>query len=75
MLLLRQLPRRYRIVLLLRVTQGLSAEETGQALGMPAQQVRVLQYHALTLMRALVSDQEPRDQNDQRHSGDPTPPP
>lgn len=64
MLLLRKLPKRYRTLLLLRITQGLSAEESGQALGIPTERVRAMQYHALTLMRDLVNDQKSPERTD-----------
>lgn len=49
--LLDQLPERLREVMVLRVGAGLSAEETGAALGMSAGAVRVAQHRALTKMR------------------------
>lgn len=49
--LLRTLPETHREVLILRVAVGLSAEETGQALGMSAGAVRVTQHRALTRLR------------------------
>jgi RNA polymerase sigma-70 factor (ECF subfamily) len=49
--LLDQLPDRLREVMVLRVGAGLSAEETGAALGMSAGAVRVAQHRALTKMR------------------------
>jgi RNA polymerase sigma-70 factor, ECF subfamily len=48
---LRTLPTTLREVMLLRVATGLSAEETGRALGMSAGAVRVAQHRALTRMR------------------------
>lgn len=56
--LLDRLPSEFREVLLLRVVTGRSAEETGQALGVPVERVRVMQYEALTLLRAMVKDDE-----------------
>ena len=58
MLLLRRLPRKHRTVLLLRVCWGLSAEETGQQLGLTPGHVRLVQYLALTRLRVLLSDEE-----------------
>lgn len=49
--LLDLLPKQLREVMLLRVASGLSAEETGAALGMTAGAVRVAQHRALTKMR------------------------
>jgi RNA polymerase sigma-70 factor (ECF subfamily) len=49
--LLDQLPDRLREVMVLRVGAGLTAEETGAALGMSAGAVRVAQHRALTKMR------------------------
>jgi RNA polymerase sigma-70 factor (ECF subfamily) len=49
--LLDQLPDRLREVMVLRVGAGMSAEETGAALGMSAGAVRVAQHRALTKMR------------------------
>ena len=50
-LLLDRLPDNLREVMLLRVAAGLSAEETGAALGMTPGAVRVAQHRALTRMR------------------------
>ena len=52
--LLDLLPRTLREVMLLRVAAGLSAEETGAALGMTPGAVRVAQHRALVKMRAGV---------------------
>jgi RNA polymerase sigma-70 factor, ECF subfamily len=49
--LLDQLPDRLREVMVMRVGAGMSAEETGAALGMSAGAVRVAQHRALTKMR------------------------
>ena len=49
--LLRELPDNYRQIVLLRVAAGLSADETGQVLGISAGAVRVAQHRALTLLR------------------------
>jgi RNA polymerase sigma-70 factor (ECF subfamily) len=52
--LLAQLPEQQRELLVLRVCSGLSAEETGRALGMTAGAVRVAQHRALARLRALA---------------------
>jgi RNA polymerase sigma-70 factor (ECF subfamily) len=49
--LLNRLPDNLREVMLLRVAAGLTAEETGAALGMSAGAVRVAQHRALARMR------------------------
>lgn len=54
--LLELLPDTQREVLILRVGVGLSAEETGDALGMTPGAVRVAQHRALTRLRAQVAD-------------------
>ena len=53
--LLHVLPESSRELLLLRVAVGLSAEETGRALGMSAGAVRVAQHRALNRLRVLAS--------------------
>jgi RNA polymerase sigma-70 factor (ECF subfamily) len=53
--LLELLPAHQRDLLLLRVAAGLSAEETGAALGMTAGAVRVAQHRALARLRALAA--------------------
>jgi RNA polymerase sigma-70 factor, ECF subfamily len=55
--LLGRLPEHQRELLLLRVVTGLTAEETGNLLGMSAGAVRVAQHRALTRLRA-IADQE-----------------
>jgi len=55
-LLLDRLPENLREVMLLRVAAGLTAEETGAALGMTAGAVRVAQHRALAKMRQLVDN-------------------
>lgn len=45
------LPERMREILVLRVAVGLSAQETGDALGMSAGAVRVAQHRALGILR------------------------
>jgi RNA polymerase sigma-70 factor, ECF subfamily len=52
--LLARLPVNQRELLVLRVVSGLSAEETGHALGMSAGAVRVAQHRALARLRAIV---------------------
>lgn len=53
--LLDRLPENAREVLLLRVAAGMSAEETGQILGMSAGAVRVAQHRALARLRTLAA--------------------
>lgn len=60
-LLLDRLPANLRELLLLRVAVGLSAEETGQALGMTAGAVRVAQHRALTRLRGYVAEEVTAD--------------
>lgn len=55
--LLGRLPEQQRELLALRVLTGLSAEETGQALGMSAGAVRVAQHRALARLRAMVIEE------------------
>lgn len=52
--LLARLPGPQRELLALRVLTGLSAQETGQALGMSAGAVRVAQHRALARLRAIA---------------------
>jgi len=52
--LLAMLPETLRELLILRVAVGLSAEETGRALGMSAGAVRVAQHRAVQRLRALA---------------------
>ena len=54
--LLNQLPAHQRELLILRVAVGLSAEETGTALGMSAGAVRVAQHRALSRLRSLAGE-------------------
>lgn len=56
-LLLDRLPEQHRELLFLRVVNGLSAEETGSALGMSPGAVRVAQYRALKRLRALAEEE------------------
>ncbi|WP_439378202.1 RNA polymerase sigma factor ShbA [Amycolatopsis lexingtonensis] len=53
--LLAMLPRQQREVVILRVVTGLSAEETGAALGMSPGSVRVTQHRALSRLRTLMA--------------------
>lgn len=55
--LLRRLPRQQRELLVLRVLAGLSAQETGNALGMSAGAVRVAQHRALARLRAIAVEE------------------
>jgi RNA polymerase sigma-70 factor, ECF subfamily len=54
--LLDQLPPAHRELLLLRVVAGLSADETGAALGMSPGAVRVAQHRALARLRTLSAE-------------------
>src|SRR6266508_1531954 len=56
--LLNQLPESIRELITLRITVGLSAEETGRALGMSAGAVRVAQHRALAKLRSLAAAEE-----------------
>ena len=55
--LLARLPGHQRELLVLRVLTGLSAEETGAALGMSAGAVRVAQHRALARLRAMAIEE------------------
>ncbi len=55
--LLARLPTHLRELLILRVVTGLSAEETGNVLGMSAGAVRVAQHRALARLRALAIEE------------------
>jgi RNA polymerase sigma-70 factor (ECF subfamily) len=55
--LLSKLPDHQRELLTLRVVAGLSAEETGNVLGMSAGAVRVAQHRALARLRALAVEE------------------
>jgi RNA polymerase sigma-70 factor, ECF subfamily len=55
--LLARLPDHQRDLLALRVLTGLSAQETGQALGMSAGAVRVAQHRALARLRAIAQQE------------------
>jgi RNA polymerase sigma-70 factor (ECF subfamily) len=57
-ILLETLPEAHRDVLVLRVAVGLSAEETGNALGMTPGAVRVTQHRALARLRQRVMGTE-----------------
>lgn len=54
--LLERLPDTLRELVVLRVAVGMSAEETGRALGMSAGAVRVAQHRAVQRLRALVNE-------------------
>ncbi|MFF5258833.1 sigma-70 family RNA polymerase sigma factor [Actinomadura viridis] len=55
--LLTRLPENQRELVLLRVVAGLSAEETGNVLGMSAGAVRVAQHRALARLRAMAREE------------------
>lgn len=55
--LLARLPGNQRELLVLRVISGLSAEETGNALGMSPGAVRVAQHRALARLRAIAIEE------------------
>ncbi len=55
--LLRRLPEQQRELLVLRVLAGMSAQETGNELGMSAGAVRVAQHRALARLRAIVREE------------------
>jgi RNA polymerase sigma-70 factor, ECF subfamily len=55
--LLGRLPAHQRELVLLRVVAGLSAEETGNVLGMSAGAVRVAQHRALARLRAMAVEE------------------
>jgi RNA polymerase sigma-70 factor (ECF subfamily) len=55
--LLERLPAHLRELLILRVVTGLSAQETGNVLGMSAGAVRVAQHRALARLRALAVEE------------------
>ena len=57
--LLDRLPATARELLILRVAVGLSAEETGSALGMSSGAVRVAQHRALARLRAMAAEVAP----------------
>jgi RNA polymerase sigma-70 factor (ECF subfamily) len=59
--LLARLPAQQHRLLALRVLSGLSAEETGAALGMSAGAVRVAQHRALARLRAIVTEESLAD--------------
>jgi len=54
---LERLPSNLRELLLLRVAVGLSAEETGRALGMTPGAVRVAQHRALARLRTYAAEE------------------
>jgi RNA polymerase sigma-70 factor (ECF subfamily) len=56
--LLDRLPEQLREILRLRVVAGMSAEETGRAVGMAPGAVRVAQHRALNTLRGIVGQEE-----------------
>ncbi|UOZ10853.1 MULTISPECIES: RNA polymerase sigma factor ShbA [unclassified Amycolatopsis] len=56
--LLATLPRVQQEILALRIAVGLSAQETAEALGISAGNVRVTQHRALARLRGMISDDE-----------------
>jgi RNA polymerase sigma-70 factor, ECF subfamily len=58
--LLARLPLNQRELLVLRIVSGLSAEETGLALGMSPGAVRVAQHRALARLRAIAVEESLR---------------
>jgi RNA polymerase sigma-70 factor, ECF subfamily len=58
--LLARLPVNQRELLVLRVLSGLSAEETGRALGMSPGAVRVAQHRALARLRTIAVEESLR---------------
>jgi RNA polymerase sigma-70 factor (ECF subfamily) len=55
--LLARLPENLRELLLMRIAVGLTAEETGRALGMTPGAVRVAQHRALSRLRVLAAEE------------------
>jgi RNA polymerase sigma-70 factor (ECF subfamily) len=60
--LLEHLPETLRELVVLRVAVGMSAEETGRALGMSPGAVRVAQHRAVQRLRQLVAAEPAREQ-------------
>lgn len=56
--MLAHLPRRQQEVLVLRIAVGLSATETGEALGVSPGNVRVTQHRALVRLRTMLREEE-----------------
>ncbi|HEX5115210.1 MAG TPA: RNA polymerase sigma factor ShbA [Pseudonocardiaceae bacterium] len=56
--LLRVLPARYREILVLRLVVGLSADDTADAVGSTPSAVRVIQHHALAMLRRALAAEE-----------------
>jgi RNA polymerase sigma-70 factor (ECF subfamily) len=54
--LLARLPEQAREIILLRVAAGMSAEQTGEVLGMTAGAVRVAQHRALARLRLMAAE-------------------
>jgi RNA polymerase sigma-70 factor (ECF subfamily) len=55
--LLARLPVHQRELIAMRILSGLTAEETGHALGMSAGAVRVAQHRALSRLRAIAREE------------------
>lgn len=53
---MKQLPPTYRQVLILRFTEGLSAEETGRAIKKSSVAVRLIQYRALKKLKIIIKN-------------------
>jgi RNA polymerase sigma-70 factor (ECF subfamily) len=62
MSLVDKLPETYREIVRLRIVSGMTAEETGRALGMTPGAVRVAQHRALNLLRGLARHDDNQDQ-------------
>jgi RNA polymerase sigma-70 factor (ECF subfamily) len=56
--MLEQLPASQREIMVMRIAVGLSAEETGRALGMSPGAVRVAQHRALARLRQQAPDRD-----------------
>uniref|UniRef100_UPI003F493242 sigma-70 family RNA polymerase sigma factor n=1 Tax=Amycolatopsis sp. CA-082387 TaxID=3239918 RepID=UPI003F493242 len=56
--LMATLPPLHQAILSLRIVVGLSANETADALGISAGNVRITQYRALTKLRGMIGDDE-----------------
>ncbi|HKN97571.1 MAG TPA: sigma-70 family RNA polymerase sigma factor [Pseudonocardiaceae bacterium] len=56
--LLGSLPARHREILVLRVAVGLSADDTADAMGTTPGAVRILQHHALAMLRRALAAEE-----------------
>jgi DNA-directed RNA polymerase specialized sigma24 family protein len=67
--LMDRLPDKLREILLLRVVSGMSAEETGRALGMSPGAVRVAQHRALATLQKYVQSPPARSVRRMRQAG------